>query len=980
MTNLRSPGITINEREISVVEEGVLGTPATILGVSQRGRAFVPTTVGNLSQLNQRFGGVTPQTPGLHGAFRFLEQGGQAVNFIRILGAGERSGFVLDKAPGTPANNTTNFFLSAQHVLPSNALPGLAELRPVLGVDAYDPFRLVRAQIILAAGWSLAVRTLGDTIAPTTGRSTDGVINTDGEFEIVLTPPAPGAPFVYRVSLQPDSLVYIARVLNSNTFALAQAGHVLWRHWLVDPSVATTTGETSLEVRLDAPRTTNNVEVNTGLAGTEPVCDIVGRFNDIYRDAVSPWVVSQPQSGFQETTNYTKTVTKLLTKRLFRFHTIDDGTSANQQVKVSITNISASLSEAEPFGSFNVVVRRWDDTDFEPNVLEEFVAVNLDPSSERYIARVIGDAEFRYDWSKPEGERRLIREGNYANRSNWVWVEMHPDVEDRVILPETLPFGYEAPRVQRINDQILPAGADGVTTLPVLFRKKLTVGTRNLLSPFAPPTQGERVESRLHWGVQWERQGDVDRWNSSREISPAVGALCAYPGSDTLNQVLGAKEARDAQESEFSLAFVTLDGSLADLRSKPVSRLARSAYYVRGSEIAGISGSSFIVTVPGTSGPEQRFTLASLLVEDRRLFNRFTGITKFTLPLQGGWDGLNPFWREVANMTDFASGVLAGEDTPPGMDTANGIGVGTENIVVQSLLEISNLATDTQFSSANLIATPGYREPVIADSFAELVREKGFMLYIQDVPAYNEDGDRIWTGSTDAPDVSNTVTNWSARRLDNNFAAAYFPDVVAPIPNGRGVVLPASVAALSAIAFNDSNSFPWFAPAGFNRGALPWVRNPIIRLRKPDRDTLYDDAHINPLFTGEGSEGATVVLGQRTLQQAVSALDRINVRRAIIEAKRILRDNMLRFGIFEQNDAETRSQFTQRSLEQLGVLLIQNGARSIRVICDESNNTELDVRNRTIRATCVFVPTRFAENIVFDVVISPTGDFSSIER
>ena len=57
---------------------------------------------------------------------------------------------------------------------------------------------------------------------------------------------------------------------------------------------------------------------------------------------------------------------------------------------------------------------------------------------------------------------------------------------------------------------------------------------------------------------------------------------------------------------------------------------------------------------------------------------------------------------------------------------------------------------------------------------------------------------------------------------------------------GNGVGMPASIAALSALGFNDSVSHPWFAPAGFNRAALSNVTNVDTRLNSADRDDLYD--------------------------------------------------------------------------------------------------------------------------------------------
>ena len=87
-----------------------------------------------------------------------------------------------------------------------------------------------------------------------------------------------------------------------------------------------------------------------------------------------------------------------------------------------------------------------------------------------------------------------------------------------------------------------------------------------------------------------------------------------------------------------------------------------------------------------------------------------------------------------------------------------------------------------------------------------------------DVPSYDGDNNRLYNDSTKRPDVPKTIENFDTRALDTNYAAAYFPDVSIDDPiNNRSVETPASVAVLGALAFSDSVSYPWFAPAGFVR-------------------------------------------------------------------------------------------------------------------------------------------------------------------
>ncbi|NJL42009.1 MAG: hypothetical protein HC899_39240 [Leptolyngbyaceae cyanobacterium SM1_4_3] len=98
------------------------------------------------------------------------------------------------------------------------------------------------------------------------------------------------------------------------------------------------------------------------------------------------------------------------------------------------------------------MVRDFEDTDLEPRVLEQFPNVNLDPTSDSYIAKVIGDTKvfYNHDVVDPE-DRRLIKEGTNPNRSNYVRVVMDPQVERQMVPATVLPFGFRGPSFLNTN-------------------------------------------------------------------------------------------------------------------------------------------------------------------------------------------------------------------------------------------------------------------------------------------------------------------------------------------------------------------------------------------------------------------------------------------------------------------------------------------------------------------------------------------------
>ena len=186
---------------------------------------------------------------------------------------------------------------------------------------------------------------------------------------------------------------------------------------------------------------------------------------------------------------------------------------------------------------------------------------------------------------------------------------------------------------------------------------------------------------------------------------------------------------------------------------------------------------------------------------------------------------------------------------------------------------------------------------------------------------------------------------------------------------GANVEVPASIAALAALAFNDKVSYPWFAPAGFNRGALDFVQNVGVRLTARDRDELYD-ARINPIATFP--QQGFVIFGQKTLQLAKSALDRVNVRRMLLEVKRLVTQVANGF-VFEQNTPALRSKFVAQVSPLLAVVQAQSGIEQFKVVMDDSNNSQEDIESNRLNGRIVIVPTRSVEFISIDFVITNAG-------
>ena len=215
----------------------------------------------------------------------------------------------------------------------------------------------------------------------------------------------------------------------------------------------------------------------------------------------------------------------------------------------------------------------------------------------------------------------------------------------------------------------------------------------------------------------------------------------------------------------------------------------------------------------------------------------------------------------------------------------------------------------------------------------------------------------------------NTVIN-KASGIDNSYASTYWPWLQTIDPNsGQLVFIPASTFIPGAYVFTDKSAGSWFAPAGKIRGKMGQVVRAERKLSSTNKDTLYE-ANVNPITTMPNKD--VIIYGQKTLQKAASALDRVNVRRLLI----ILKDYISQISdtlVFEQNTISTRNNFLTQVNPYLENIKQKQGLYDFKVIMDETNNTP-DVIDRNELVGQIFLkPTKTIEFVILDFNILPTG-------
>jgi len=269
-----------------------------------------------------------------------------------------------------------------------------------------------------------------------------------------------------------------------------------------------------------------------------------------------------------------------------------------------------------------------------------------------------------------------------------------------------------------------------------------------------------------------------------------------------------------------------------------------------------------------------------------------------------------------------------------------------------------NLLQNTDEYDFEILSIPGVtiqNGSAATNAAIDCVTQRGDAIAVIDTRDY---------GST----LNQVVTNASS--VDSSYTATYWPWVqVLGTETGKLVWAPASTVIPGVYATNDRIGAEWFAPAGFNRGGVGGVITTERKLSPADRDKLYL-GKVNPIaqFPGNG----TVVFGQKTLQTAATALDRVNVRRLLIELKRVI-GNIGNTLLFEQNTAATRNRFVNQVNPYLESIQQRQGLYAYRVVMDDTNNTA-EVIDRNQMVGQIFIqPTKTAEYIVLDFNVTPTG-------
>ena len=1003
-----SPGVFINEIDNSQRPNEPTGRGPLLIGRTERGPAMVPYQVNSFAEFVTVFGNpIAGNTntdvwrDGNYAAPTYAAYAAQAwltnnspVTMVRLLGAENSKGIGTGDAL---AGWTTDNEIPATPSIAGGGAYGLWMVTSGSGASAGADANSYENEIgssrwIFAAG---ATGTLAAIIytnrgcpqlsgsTPGNSGSTDQVNVTgsavwikstsDKTFNLVMmdgaTNAAATASSTVTFNFDRTSNKYIRKVLNTNPIlANATVSTNSTHFWL---------GETFEREVYD--RCTGSVQWATILPMAQfgTASSQWQEHNYSMRRAKTGWFLAQdirPTSGSATAAEniLTPVYNPESMQKLFRIHSLGWGEWSQNNLKISIEKITAPTNNSNPYGTFSLRVRKIEDNDGALKTVELYDNCTLNPNSENYVSKKIGDKYIEWD----EDTKRYIGYGNYDNNSQFIRIEMNIDVDDGVTDATYLPFGVHG------HPRFVGWRFVSGTTGPLKIGAAPASASNPLVSDYANTYVSSFVGGVTSFvpGGQYREYtfNNSDTWiavapSASNEIDAAAQAHApfvfpavplrsgsldgniqsprqAYFGADVLRKEGGVfyldfeKSTRDilrplpdshkdsdtvANQLEWSWIF-----SLDDIRGT----VANNVFYASGSRAAGTS-------ITAASGSWQDVLDA--------------GFNKFTTVMYGGFDGLRI------------------DEAEPFRNTFTADGTELTNYAYNSAKRAIDTAKDPEVVDYNLAVAPGITTSGLTDHLINICEDRGDALAIVDLPGgYVPSSENTAAQPSRLGSVASTVTSLNNRGLNTSYGCTYYPWVqMRDTLNNTTVWMPPSVAALGAMSNSERKQELWFAPAGFNRGGLSKgdAGIPVVgvseKLTSDDRDTLYD-ASINPIasFPNEG----IVIFGQKTLQVTPSALDRINVRRLMIFVKKSI-SAMANQVLFDQNTITTWNRFTGKVNPFLASIKARFGLDDFKVVLDNTTTTPDLVDRNIIYAKIFLKPTKAVEYIAIDFTITNSG-------
>jgi hypothetical protein len=347
---------------------------------------------------------------------------------------------------------------------------------------------------------------------------------------------------------------------------------------------------------------------------------------------------------------------------------------------------------------------------------------------------------------------------------------------------------------------------------------------------------------------------------------------------------------------------------------------------------------------------------------------------KFTLVPYLGFDGWNCFRRTRTNTDRYKVGKIGFTDgLASGEFSQVSSTVGTSDYY--AYLEGIHSFENPEAVNINVLTTSGidYEDntDLVSETIDMVEEDRADSIYVVTAPeGVTYDNAQQLSGlgfnSIDLTTVDDIVGRLEDADIDSNYTATYWPWIqMRDTENDVNIWLPPTMEVVRNLALTDNVSFPWFATAGYTRGLTNAIQA-RTKLTEEQRDTLYD-GRINPMATF--SDQGVVIWGNKNLQVRDSVLNRLNVRRLLLQTRKLISAVAVRL-LFEQNDQIVRNQFSTLVQPILDNIRRERGIADFRV---QLSDDPEEIDRNELRGKIFLKPIPSLEFILLDFIVTPTG-------
>lgn len=609
-------------------------------------------------------------------------------------------------------------------------------------------------------------------------------------------------------------------------------------------------------------------------------------YHEQFRCASTPWIVSELKGDGKN----------LQVKKLFRFHTISDGTNANSQIKISITNIKPDE------GTFDVQIRDFNDSDYSPTVLESYKGLTMKPGDTKYIGLKIGTLN-----------------GEYENKSKYVLVE----VIENDMTENCVPCGFLGYPVRKY---------------PNNFKAPTFTYNTNY--------DEDIKERKQYFGLSDITGVDVDMLYYKGKNAYTEDYRYGYTNPFHLDSTLNPEVL-----NELTNNVVTIDGDITT------------------------SGLTWDAVSPNYSADFDGAPIISTEEEMQGTLYEKVSMRKFTVYPYGGFDGWDIYRRSRTNTDEFKSNKYKGNisngyvSTFSKIDNVDSLSLPTGSITTDyyAYLAGANQFLNPERFVINLFATPGIdyvNNTSLTNDIFDIVESRGDSLYVVTTPdkpfgVSDISKDEIYTSS-------DVVDNLDDTSIDTYYGATYYPWVkYYDKDNSIYTWLPPTKDALRNMANVDNKKYPWYTPAGLERGDVDCVKLRYFT-KIEDEDNVYN-GRINPLKTF--SEDGIKIWGNKTMYTGNTPMNRINVVRLMLYMKKLIQKASLKL-IFDINDTTLADEFQSILNPILTQIKNDRGITTFRLNVSQTIE-QLDAHE--LSATLWVKPSPVLEYIEINFVVTPQG-------